>query len=590
MDGIRHGAAAPPMIRCGAAAPHEVRGGRVVAGSIAARGGRVEAESATVAGQVALRFTGGPHFGSHANLTAVHADGAHLWVAGDETATIERLVLDAATAPTRAGRQRSFRLADLVQLPGPANGEADIEGIARAGGWLWAIGSHALVRRRPKPMHDEEKVVRRLGKLRRDPNRYVIVRLAVQLGVDRSPEPVRVSRDGRRSALVGAPGAENLLDLLRADTHLAPFLAIPARDNGIDVQGLAVVGDRLYVGLRGPVLRGWAVVLEVRPVQDPTDPGRLALGIFPEGARYRKHFLELGGLGVRDLCLDGDDLLVLAGPTMALSGPVRVHRWRGAAPAGPVVREAQLPVETVVPHGEGPTTRRGSRCSPATRAIRGRGCWWSTTCRPPARRPWPTRACSPTGCGSGTAGVADDGAEEAAAEGPAGAEAPSPRAPDDDAVPRTPPPRTGSPRRIPRTTRPSTDDTGTDDTVPGDRTVRRADPATIWPTAGTRRRHRPRQPDPDHSRRDHLISAAVRTEVPATESPPRGPRGRRPPRPSARGEHRRPGRTRAGEPGPRSYVAVSDPLEEPPVPHPRPAARHDAVLYALRRADRLPHR
>src|SRR5689334_12507287 len=315
----------------------------------------VEAGSAALAGQVALRFTGGPHFGSHANLTAVRADGAHLWVAGDETPTLERLVLDAAAAPTRAGRQRSFRLCDLVQLPGPGNGEADIEGIARSGDWLWAIGSHALVRRRPKPVHDEEKVVRRLGKLRRDPNRYVIVRLAVQLGVDRRPEPVRVSRDGRRSALVGAPGAENLLDLLRADTHLAPFLAIPARDNGIDVQGLAVVGDRLYVGLRGPVLRGWAVVLEVRPVQDPTDPGRLALGIFAEGARYRKHFLELGGLGVRDLCADGDDLLVLAGPTMALSGPVQVHRWRGAIAGGggPVVRDAELPVETTVTNGEG---------------------------------------------------------------------------------------------------------------------------------------------------------------------------------------------------------------------------------------------
>jgi hypothetical protein len=103
------------------------------------------------------------------------------------------------------------------------------------------------------------------------------------------------------------------------------------------------------------VLRGWAVVLEVRPAQDPTDPGRLALGIFPEGARYRKHVLDLGGLGVRDLCPDGDDLLVLAGPTMALSGPVRVHRWRSAIAGGggPVVRDAELPVESVVTNGEG---------------------------------------------------------------------------------------------------------------------------------------------------------------------------------------------------------------------------------------------
>ena len=309
-----------------------------------------------VAGRVALRFTGDVvRGGSHDNLTAARADGEHLWVAGDETAAIDRLVLDSATAPLRAGRQRSFRLADLVQLPGPPDGESDIQGIARSGGWLWAIGSHALVRRRPKPIHDDAKVVRRLGKLRRDPNRFVIVRLAVQLGVDRRPEPVRVARDGRRSALVGAPRAESLVDLLRADAHLAPFLAIPGQDNGFDVGGLAVVGDRLYVGLRGPVLRGWAVVLEVRPAQDPTDPGRLALGIFPEGARYRKHVLDLGGLGVRDLCPDGDDLLVLAGPTMALSGPVRVHRWRGAISGGggPVVRDAELPVETVVTNGEG---------------------------------------------------------------------------------------------------------------------------------------------------------------------------------------------------------------------------------------------
>ena len=277
-----------------------------------------------VAGRVALRFTGDvARGGSHDNLTAARADGEHLWVAGDETATIDRLVLDSATAPLRAGRQRSFRLGRpraAARTAGRRVGPAGDRPQRRL-----AVGDR-VTRAGPAtglPIHDDAKVVRRLGKLRRDPNRFVIVRLAVQLGVDRRPEPVRVARDGRRSALVGAPRTESLVDLLRADAHLAPFLAIPGQDNGFDVGGPAVVGDRLYVGLRGPVLRGWAVVLEVRPAQDPTDPGRLALGIFPEGARYRKHALDLGGLGVRDLCPDGDDLLVLAGPTMALSGPVR---------------------------------------------------------------------------------------------------------------------------------------------------------------------------------------------------------------------------------------------------------------------------
>src|SRR3954471_14029821 len=73
-----------------------------------------------VAGRVAMRFTGDVvRGGSHDNLTAVRVDGEHLWVAGDETATIDRLVLDPTPTPSRAGRQRSFRLADLVPLPGP---------------------------------------------------------------------------------------------------------------------------------------------------------------------------------------------------------------------------------------------------------------------------------------------------------------------------------------------------------------------------------------------------------------------------------------------------------------------------------------
>lgn len=42
--------------------------------------------------------------------------------------------------------------------------------------------------------------------------------------------------------------------------------------------------------------------------------------------RYRKHFLDLKGLGVRDLYADGENLLILAGPTMDIDGPVKVYR------------------------------------------------------------------------------------------------------------------------------------------------------------------------------------------------------------------------------------------------------------------------
>jgi Protein of unknown function (DUF3616) len=308
------------------------------------------------AGQVELVFSGGTaRTGNHVNLSAVRTEGEHLWLAGDETATIERLVLDSPSAPTRGGGERSFALADLVDLPGPPDEEADIEGIARSGGWLWAVGSHSLARKQIKPHHGAEKAARRLAKVKRQANRFVIARLAVEPGADGRPEPVRMAADGRRSALVGGAGSENLTDVLGDDEHLAPFLAIPSKDNGLDVEGLAAHGDSLYIGLRGPVLRGWAVVLEVLPVPDPADPGRLVLGSWSDGARYRKHFLNLGGLGVRDLCPDGDDLLVLAGPSMALSGPVRVYRWRGAVAGrtGLVVRGDDITLETDLPHGDG---------------------------------------------------------------------------------------------------------------------------------------------------------------------------------------------------------------------------------------------
>ncbi len=296
--------------------------------------------------------------GTHTNLSAVRSDGPVLWVAGDETATLERLVADAPADPREYGRQTSFRLADLVELPGDdADEEADIEGLARTGPFLWAVGSHSLRRRRIKDRHDGDKALRRLARVTGQANRQLLVRLPLAQ-VDGLPTPVReLDADGARhcAAVFGTHGPD-LRDLLADDEHLGPFLPIPGKDNGLDVEGVAVVGDRVYLGLRGPVLRGWAVVLELRPETDPGDPRRLVLRPFDDDGRpYRKHVLRLDGLGVRDLCPQGEDLLVLAGPTMDLDGPVRVYRWHGAARAetAQVVRGEQLTREVELPYGDG---------------------------------------------------------------------------------------------------------------------------------------------------------------------------------------------------------------------------------------------
>jgi hypothetical protein len=121
-----------------------------------------------------------------------------------------------------------------------------------------------------------------------------------------------------------------LTQALAEDPHLGAIVrsALPAKENGFDIEGLAAAaGGRVLLGLRGPVLRGWAVLLEVAPNQE--QPGVLDLPpLAADGRCYRKHLVDLDGLGVRDLALIDGDLYILAGPTMDHDGPQRIYRFR----------------------------------------------------------------------------------------------------------------------------------------------------------------------------------------------------------------------------------------------------------------------
>ena len=88
-------------------------------------------------------------------------------------------------------------------------------------------------------------------------------------------------------------------------------------------------GNRVFLGLRGPVLRGWTVVIELQ-VTDGSSGVFMLDVLGSPGVKFRRHFLQLDGLGVRDLVIHGKDVLVLAGPTMDLDGPVFIYRWRNA--------------------------------------------------------------------------------------------------------------------------------------------------------------------------------------------------------------------------------------------------------------------
>lgn len=271
-------------------------------------------------------------------LSAVVQIGDTLWVANDEALSLERLSRQRGThgSEIRYAGHRQFPLHEVLQLPMPpaADGkieEADVEGLDYQDGYLWLVGSHSLKRSKPDEEDSIEKNTKRLAKVSRDGNRFLLARIPLVEATQSLERTVEQNGKTRTAArLRGDASGNALTEALATDKHLEPFLAIPGKDNGFDIEGLAVAGDRVFVGLRGPVLRGWTVLLEL--AVEEQDPFTLTLKpIGAESRPYRKHFLDLRGLGVRDLCAQGSDLLILAGPTMVLAGPLTIFRWPGGA-------------------------------------------------------------------------------------------------------------------------------------------------------------------------------------------------------------------------------------------------------------------
>ena len=311
-------------------------------------------------------------FRSSLSALVILDEGKTLLVGGDETVgaepTIERLSLQSDGS---YAAHRSLSVSDFIDLPDPSRnegrvGEIDIEGMDEHAGYLWFTGSHCFNRKRPNPDKSVATQIEQLATIRRGKNRFVLARIPI--ASDATGSWLEKEHDGRHAARI-KPG---WIKKLRTDPHLGLFLrgldgddeqAVPSKDNGFDIEGLSATSrsdgtTRLLLGLRGPVLRGFAMVLELCPVSDGQDG--LKLADVPGGTTfYRKHFLDLTGLGVRDLQLVGQDLWILAGPTMALDGPVALFRWRGPF-TGPESEDtltrcdgARLRRELLLPFGEG---------------------------------------------------------------------------------------------------------------------------------------------------------------------------------------------------------------------------------------------
>lgn len=331
------------------------------------------AEVSSPIGRVTLEFSQGPEpwrslpeqvEAMATSISAIAPSGRGLWIGTDQTATVELLTLD-PDRPTTYHDHRSYRLGDLVPLPQGTDVEIDIEGVdlqslTEHTGYLWLIGSHSQTRKNVKKKHSDDEAVEALARVELDQNRCMLIRVPFRVDDEGRPNLAATLRDSTGSpGTLTASALFNLREVIKGDIHLGRFLEIPGKDNGLDIEGLAVADDRIFVGLRGPVLRGWAVILELQ-IQHITEPDssdqQLHLRARPGGGLFRKHFLDLQGLGVRELLVDGNDLVILAGPTMDLDGPVRLIRWQGgASPDGPHVVRAgdKLTLLHALPYGDG---------------------------------------------------------------------------------------------------------------------------------------------------------------------------------------------------------------------------------------------
>ncbi len=248
----------------------------------------------------------------HLNVSGISLsdDGKLLVVATDEGGTIQ-VLREGNDGVYRADRERNFALDRHL----PEDAELDLEGTAWGKDSVFAAGSHSLKRKRVK--HDEpdpsdnksaKKNRQRLRTVEVEPARERIYRW-------------QLDRHGR--VIEETIEMVSLRNVFANDDLLRPFRALPSKENGIDIEGIAADGDeKLYLGLRGPVLRGNYVPIVVVEFK----------GGFTEDDIEESDvlFVNLGGRGIRDLLrLDDDEFLILAGPVGDGDGSFRLYGWNG---------------------------------------------------------------------------------------------------------------------------------------------------------------------------------------------------------------------------------------------------------------------
>ncbi|TAU35385.1 DUF3616 domain-containing protein [Rhizobium ruizarguesonis] len=178
--------------------------------------------------------------------------------------------------------------------------ETDAEGISFHDGYYYLIGSHGL---------------NKSGEFQ--DSRYFLYRMKVDassgLAKDFGTED-RQSSDVEKTA--------NLQKALADDPTFKDHVK-EKPDVGVNIEGLAVSGDDIYIGFRSPLPNGDAVIASV-PIKDAFENSE---------AKLKPHPADLGtGMGVRDIAAVDDGFLILSGPQADKAGPAGVCFWKASSP------------------------------------------------------------------------------------------------------------------------------------------------------------------------------------------------------------------------------------------------------------------
>jgi len=207
-------------------------------------------------------------------------------------------------APDRA----QIFLLPKLDRNGKKTKESDGEGVAFADGYFYVVGSHS------NSKSGEQQ-----------PSRHHLWRIAVdpQTGLPRS-----FGSDDAPAAGLGDVALDYFIAAhprLKAHLTEAAGELKPGEEGNFDkdqhgpnIEGVAVLGDRIFIGFRGPVDADGALLVEL-PVKSLFEKKKPAPVSYPP--------LRLGeaGMGVRDLAAVSNGLVILSGPEM---------RARFAEPSG----------------------------------------------------------------------------------------------------------------------------------------------------------------------------------------------------------------------------------------------------------------